>query len=234
MNLTVSQFIWKVKVEMEELTSYGEGLAVLDPSTGSPVPVTSGLVLLRPETYEKPIETYIREKIKDAYYSLVAVCPYYLLPSETFAGVTPTLNTDGSGYFTLPTDFYMLKDFQLQEWERPVMVVMEESDPRYKDQFNKYARGNFSKPVCVRRADNTVMELYSVNGTTMTFERGHYVPMLNLQTTTDGDIIDNQNLTFDENFVLPWVCMTASKVFDIYGQPDLSKSALSHVATLLK
>lgn len=230
--MIVSDLIKRVKVKMEELTPFGEGLAVTNPSLGSPIPVTSGVVLLRPETYQKPIETYIKESIKDAYYTLISFCPYHLLPTASFIGIIITVNTDGSGYFTLPVDYYKLKEFQLNQWERPAFATIDEDNPAYRAQFNKWARGNESKPICAISGDKTKMELYSVSKGVMTFKKGSYVPKLTLTLTPQGNIQDNGTLNLEESFVLPLVYVIASKVYDIYGQPDLSKIMLQNAMQL--
>jgi hypothetical protein len=232
--MTISDLIRRVKIKMDELTPFGEGLSITDPSTGASIPVTSGLVLLRPELYEKPIETYIKESIYDGYYALVAIAPYHITPVKSLTG-TVVLNADRSGTFTLPSDFYKLKDFKLVEWERPVTVTIDENDPHYKDQFNIYTRGNISKPICVRNSDNLTMSLFSISYPiiTMTFQKGSYVPDLVLSVTAGGQIDPNGMITLDEDFLRPLIWMIASIVYDIYEATDLAKIALTHVAELL-
>jgi hypothetical protein len=135
---------------MQELTPFGEGLALTSPSGSDPIPVTNGLLVLRPERYEKPIETYIRECLNDAwelvYQSAYGETKVKEMPTpETNASIgNPKIvpNPDGRiKIIDLPPDFLRLQFLWIDSWERPVTETIEKNTQKYRAQFNEYTRG---------------------------------------------------------------------------------------------
>ncbi|MDR1883073.1 MAG: hypothetical protein LBR26_09895 [Prevotella sp.] len=222
--MTIREFIYKVKVKLQELTPYGSGLGVLDPDTSRITPLTEGLVVLDPKRLDKPGETYIKECIEEAFMYLRNISPADLLTAVEMDRMSTVAipNQDGSGHIFLPDDFYSLKIFKMIGWERPVTGSISMDNPKYTEQFNPYLRGGVSTPVCavVKTDKGMKLEYYSLpkNFKRHEIEYGYYFPKLKIDIhDPDASIFDNM----DERLLYVLVYLTAARVQFIYEQSDL-------------
>jgi hypothetical protein len=236
---------------MQELTPFGEGLALTSPSGGNPIPVTDGLVVLRPERYEKPVETYIRECLNDAW-ELVYQSAYGV---RTKSMATPAINasvgnpkivsnTDGSIRIThLPSDFFRLQFLWIEGWERPVTETIEKNTQKYRAQFNRYTRGNSSRPiVAVEKVGEKQYELecFSIQEDAIPRikpeTRVLYIPVtieaVSLITDTTG--MNDEVAVADVNLLSPLYYMTASLVYGIYELHQQSGIMMDFAVGLLQ
>lgn len=221
--MTIKELTYKVKVKLQELTPYGSGLAVVDPSENIETVLTDGLVVLEPERYDKPVEIYIKECIEDAYIELVNLAPSNLLPTKEFDLINTEIRKrqDGSGIFRLPNDFFKLIRLKMIGWERPVLNTINTDDNRYQEQFNSYIRGGFSTPICAIIKDDKgkLIEYFSLpkHFTKHTIEYGYYTPKLSI-SNGDNDTIVN----LDNNILSVLIYLIVSRVQLIYEQVELS------------
>lgn len=220
--MTIKELIYKAKVKLQELTPYGSGLAVLDPSTSATTPLTEGLVVLDPQRYDKPVEIYIKECIEEAYNLLIELAPSNLIPSKAFSKKTQAIKKqNGSGYIVLPEDFHSLKLFKLIGWERPVIKTMSSDGPEYQEQYNEHLRGNFSIPKCavVSTDEGKILEYYSLPKyyKKHEIEKGYYVPKLYVDSNDNSSILD-----IDDKIISVLIYLIVSRVQLIYEQVELS------------
>ncbi|GHT25503.1 hypothetical protein AGMMS4957_20410 [Bacteroidia bacterium] len=236
--MTVADAIRQVKIRMQELTPFGEWLAKTNPAAGGdPIPVTNGLLVLRPTREEKPIEDYIREMLPDALMLLIGLVPDEYLESKTDSAAKASVvkkPQDGSGYITLPADYFRLKRFKMFGWERPVMTTIDENSPEYSLQSNEYLRGGVSRPVCaVRKYGGNVnrLEYYSLPKffEEHVVEEFIYIPKPNISVLSTSFALDTR-------LELPLVYVCASLVYKVYEKQEqadvMMQTALAHIKTL--
>ncbi|MBV5282158.1 MAG: hypothetical protein JZU53_06930 [Paludibacter sp.] len=164
--ITRKRLIDLVKVKMEEVTPFDEGLAVLSSDV-------------------KPITNYIEENIQPALDELLMICPLHLTTPVTL----PTVLSYGRkiGTLVLPDGFLRLHSFKMSNWERVVTRPISIENPQYQDQFVRWGRGGNAKPVIVRNSDK--LEIYTFD-TDSTPVIAKYVQRVN--TTSNIEI--NQKL----------------------------------------
>jgi hypothetical protein len=237
---------------MQELTPFGEGLALTSPSGSDPIPVSDGLVVLRPERYEKPVETYIRECLNDAW-EFVYQTAYG--ETQTKNMTTPVVNaTSGNPQIVsgsdgrvkiihLPSDFLRLQFLWIDTWERPVTETIEKSTQKYRAQFNPYTRGNISRPiVAVEKVDEKQYELecFSIqDGVTPRIKpetKVLYVPITTdvVSLITDATEMNDDVVVSDINLLSPLYYMTASLVYGIYELHQQSGIMMDFAVGLLQ
>jgi hypothetical protein len=233
--MTVGDVIYKVKARMQELTPFGEGLAIADPASGNPLPVTSGLLVLRPERYEKPVETYIAESLNEAYSILVGIAPRSLVPVKAFPAV-PVKRQDGSGSVELPPDFFRLVSFRMSGWQKPVTEATETDSQEYQLQFIRYARGGISRPVCAikKAGDGKLLEYFSLPEYLPEHEVEEllYVPNLFSENECE-DVGLSTPVKIDSRLADVFVYIAASRVYAIYERPDMGKVMMEGAMELI-
>jgi hypothetical protein len=221
---------------MQELSPFGEGLAVTDPASGTPLPVTSGLTVLRPERYEKPVETYIKECLNEAYGLFIGIVPNSLVPVKSYLSGKPVKARDGSGSIELPGDFYRLVSFRMLGWQRPVTEAIETDSQAYQLQFARYTRGGISRPVCaVKKAgERRILEYFSLPEYVPEHEVEEmlYVPNLFSENEYGNAGLDTP-VKIDGRLADVFVYIVASRVYAVYERPDMSKVMMEGAMELI-
>jgi hypothetical protein len=70
---------------------------------------------------------------------------------------------DGVGCIQLPDNFIRLVSFSVSDWEHTVTEALDESSPRYIQQYNSTLRGTPCRPVVFLTQGGTCLEFYSTN-----------------------------------------------------------------------
>lgn len=171
------------------------------------------------------IKTALLENIIDEETNrLLMFLPPHLVPVSTFydenastsaPSDTKTTNSDGTGYIILPDRFLRLINFKLEEWEKPVVKPILETDPLYLAQKQVVSRGGPGNPVCALRktTEGKILEYYSVR-TSHVVETALYVP-----TTLPENL--------DDFLVDPLTWYLCAKSFQIIGQKEKGDMALA-------
>lgn len=109
---------------------------------------------------------------------VVRTCPLHCLGSGTELPIVAIKKReDGSGRMPLPHDFVRLLSFKVEGWNHKVTAPIRDTDDRYKQQSNKYLRGNDSKPVVVLCDGDKTLEYYSSSkGVEAEIEIARYFP----------------------------------------------------------
>ncbi|WP_042368865.1 hypothetical protein [Bacteroides neonati] len=152
------------------------------------------------DVYTLSLNAIIEQKIPDAVRSVTEAAPSRLLDGGV--AFATTLNWEsgtvgkGMGYALLPDDFMRLVIFQMNDWRRPVVTPIEDTDPLYFLQKSKFSgiRGGIDKPICAITTYPTgkVMEFYScVGGADVTVKVAKYLPF---PTIKNGSIDVCRNL----------------------------------------
>jgi len=200
-----SEIISKVKVRMDELTPFDEGLIITDPN--------SNLI--------KPIDAYIDEMLDECVVDVFKAFPLYML--DVFPMDGTRTNHDGVIHVELPDDFCRIAMVLFDAWKRPVHYALTSEHPNYIKQFNPYTRGGVTKPVVLIQNDDTGIphiECYSVpSGSTDGVVS--YVPRVKAEELEREELIDP----------LTWLC--ASKVLAIMGSKE-AEIAMAHYLEILK
>lgn len=207
--MTRQQIIDRVKIKMEEVTPFDEGLAV----SLSDV---------------KPFLSYIEENMQNSLDELLLICPIHLttpvnIPqskSGTSLFTTTLDNHRMVGSLVIPTDFIRLHTFKMSSWERPVNRPISIENPEYKNQFNRWGRGGNAKPIVAK--NSTKLEIY-------TFDQG-----ATIQTALYVARIDTQdNFDMNEKLFDPLCSLIAANVFGIFGSQQ-QKVMLQEVDNFIK
>ncbi len=180
----------RVKVRLDELTPFDEGLLVALPAADI-----------------KPVEAYIDDKLDESAKEVLLRVPLHKLSPERVVSPTAITVGDGVGYVDCPADFLRLYSFKMEGWQREVEFPISEGNPNYKLQRNKHTRGGIAKPVVVishRKTEAKQLEYYSLpDGVEHRVEKFLYVPVTVAENLADN-LID----------LLVSVC--ARKVFEIF------------------
>lgn len=180
------------------------------------------------------LNAIIEQKIPDAARSVTESAPSRLL--EGGVAFAATLNWEsgmpgkGMGYTLLPDDFMRLVIFQMNDWRRPVVMPIEDTDPIYFLQKSKFPgiRGGIDKPVCAITTYPTgkVMEFYScVGGGSVAVKVAKY---LSYPVVIDGHIDVCKRL------FTPVVYYTAGLVCVTYKDSQQAESLFSIANDYLK
>lgn len=99
----------------------------------------------------------------DAWYSeLLDTAPLrYLAPTDIGAEVTVGMTADGVGTVDLPEGCRRVVAVELQEWERPAVVITDPESAAALRQANRFTRGGRASPVAV--VDGRRLWLYTVS-----------------------------------------------------------------------
>lgn len=202
--MTKEQIIKAVKVKMEEITPFDDGLMVLNAEV-------------------KPIESYISEVFQNSIDKLLMICPLSLTAETTLpaTGLTATTNNGKSiGKLTIPDDFIRLHTFKMEGWERPVHRCISTENPKYSEQLNPWTRGGNSKPVIVNKG---YLEIYTYN-TGDTVQTSLYVKRVD---------IDAPDISIHDKLINPLCSLIAADVYAIFGSQQ-SEVMMKEVDSLLK
>lgn len=203
--MTKIEIIRRVKVLMEELTPFDDGLIVLNSDV-------------------KPIESYIEEMLQPSCNKMLKTCPIHLttpkaLPTSRLIGRTD--NNRVIGTLTLPADFIRLHTFKMKLWERPIHRLISVENPDYILQQNPFTRGGNAKPVMVNKSGTIEIYTYSVGDRVDT---ALYIPRVDM---------DEQYIELSDRLMDALCYLTASEVYAIFGNP-LSDKLNAQYETVLK
>jgi len=204
--MTRQQIIDRVKVKMEEVTPFDDGLAILLSEV-------------------KPMVSYIEEYIQSSCDQILMICPLHLTTPTTiplsdvlFKSVLD--NKRQVGTLTLPDDFIRLHTFKMKGWERPVHFPINTENPQYKEQFNTWGRGGNAKPIIVRNSDTLSIYTFDVDSK----------PEIHLfvkRIDTSG------NIEINEKLVEPLCSLIAANVLGVFGSSQ-QKVMMQEVENSLK
>lgn len=202
--MTRDQLIAAVKVKMEELTPFNEGLVVL---------ASSSTV--------KPITSYIDATLNEASDEALMLLPLHLITPSTLSGTMA--GVDGVGVIELPDDYLRLYALKVSTWRREVNEAISTQHPAYALQRNPYTRGKSEKPVVVLTHDGTKkkLECYSVEGATPTVDKKLYVKRVAAEANPS-------------NLLIYVIYLCAIKVFAIIERADMAKIMTDQLAELIK
>lgn len=98
---------------------------------------------------------------------------------------------DGSGSLRLPGDFVRLLCFRMKGWQRTVTEAIDETDPRYAQQFNRVLRGGEAKPVvAVCRGAGRIEYFSSRAGAAAKVDEAYYVGFDTVDDTYPESMVD--------------------------------------------
>ena len=190
-----ANIIEAVKVKMEELTPFSQGLVVL-----------SNLGV-------NPVTSYIQSTLDEATEAVLMILPLHLLIPKSLRSNGSNLSViNGLGKMDLPDDFLRIYAIKLNSWEREVNKAILTTDPEYKLQSNPYTRGKSTKPVVALNNTNILkyIELYSPNVVSDGVDKDFYIAK---------ELPEN----LPNSLVKYIVLMTAIKVYDIIERADMAK-----------
>lgn len=120
----------------------------------------------------------LNELLDEAGAWVVRTCPLHCLGSGEEMPIKAIRKfADGSGKLPLPHDFVRLLAFKMDSWEHKVTQPIRDTDDRYKQQSNKYLRGNDSKPIVALCDGDKALEYYSSSkGEEAEIETARYFP----------------------------------------------------------
>ena len=202
MEVTVSELVERVKVNMEELTDVRE------------VDISMEIGI--------DIEQYIQEKIPDALLAVWSTEPAASLPQVDCAtSLQPQSRPEGSGRVILPDDVWRMVEFCIEGWRQPVTSFIDHSSPMYELQFNRYTRGGISSPVCVLSKDGgqKYLDYYSLPP---------HVELHRVKSARYVAYPDKNASSYEISPpLIPAVCYTcAALVYEILGRPEQAAAML--------
>jgi len=164
--MTRADIIAAVKVKLEELTPFSEGLVVLSSSTDV-----------------KPIQSYIDKTLNEASDEVRMLLPLHMLPADVISGTVTV--TNGVGVLPLASDYLRLYAIKAPEWAREVNRPISVENPEYLLQSNPHTRGKSQKPVVAinRTTTGRILELYTVATAELTKQL--YVKQVVAETNPD-------------------------------------------------
>ena len=140
--MTKIEIIERVKVLLEEVSPFDDGLQVLNSEV-------------------QPIQSYIEKSIQPALEQLLLFCPLHLTTGVNLPTMTSiTSGTKKIGLIPIPQDFLRIHTVQMSGWEKAVHRYISTENPMYAQQQNEFTRGGNAKPVV---AKNEKLELYTFN-----------------------------------------------------------------------
>lgn len=135
----------------------------------------------------------------------------------------PQTRADGSGYLTIPTDWYKLYVFKMKGWQREVYRVAEENDEIGRLQFNPYTRGTCLHPVCVLgfgENQQRIISYYSLpKGSVHEVEKALYIPLC----TGLEKLNEQAELKLDKRLEQVICYMAGGLVYRILGDTNSSQ-----------
>lgn len=193
--MTRENIIQAVKVKLEELSPFDDGLMLLTNNA------------------EKPIISYIGAILEEASDEVLMLLPLYMINPHQIPLPTQLLISDNVGQVTLPGDFLRLHTIKHVNWSQAVHTAIKAEHPDYNLQKNPYTRGKYINPVVV--VDDTAggkkLLLYSIPSTVPTLETALYVPKQ--QKILTGD--------YCSDIIAPYVIQLAAiKISGIYGRAE--------------
>ena len=103
-----------------------------------------------------PIEQFIEEAAE----WVIKMVPVRALGQGVSIDVEDAVVSDDMGRMSLPEGFRRLISFKCEDWLRPVVFPIYDSDPAYVQQWNPYLRGTAHRPVVALCEGETVLEFF--------------------------------------------------------------------------
>jgi hypothetical protein len=199
-----------VKVKLDEIIPEGEGVV---------------FTLASPPNISDPLDIFINALLDESAKHLLLMAPLHALTAKigsvTAYQITAFDNGRKSGWVKLPDDFLRLVSFQMQDWERPVIIPVSSTSKLYLKQHNQWLCGANSKPVAAFTSRNDsgtsklVLEYFTVTAS-HTVDHFLYIPET-LAENVQSNLTD----------ALEWIC--AGKILQITERVDLAMKAMEHV-----
>lgn len=163
--MTRDQIIHAVKVRLEELT-----------------PFEDGLVVLADESDVQPVASYIDSLLNESGDEVQMLLPLHMLTPSAIS-TNPVLGTDGVYRLELPSDYLRLHSIKAPTWEREVNIPIATTNPLYQLQRNIYTRSGNAKPVVAITydGDKQKLELYTAS----TLEKKYYIKRVAAELLSD-------------------------------------------------
>lgn len=165
--MTRDQIIHAVKVRLEELT-----------------PFEDGLVVLAAESDVQPVASYIDSLLNESGDEVQMLLPLHMLTPSAISA-TAAAGTDGVYRLELPGDYLRLHSIKAPAWEREVNTPIATTNPEYALQRNRFTRAGNAKPVVAITydGDKPKLELYTVSSTTL--EKKFYIKRVAAESLAD-------------------------------------------------
>lgn len=136
------------------------------------------------------VTAHITDVYQDAWRKAIAVAPPSWANIASFAEPPRDLK-DGSGYLTLPDDWYKLYIFQMKGWKAEVYTAAEDGDETAKRQNGQFSRGTPLHPVCVlgyQDGNERTLRYYSLpRGIPHEIQKALYIPLCQIIDPLDND-----------------------------------------------
>jgi len=181
------------------------------------------------------VERHVERLFRDAWRGAVALLPRHFFNQGSFKGAQVVFDvSDGTGFVTLPEDFYVLVSFKMEGWKRSCYSAVEEDDLIGSVQSNGFVRGNFCRPVCTLSErvvvstngshQERVLRYYSLpKGVSHYVEEAVYIPLVG---AIDG-LSDDAELGLREQLYEPLQWLHAGMVFSVFEKGEQAKVAES-------
>lgn len=175
------------------------------------------------------IDRQIEGAYLDAWRRCVKVMPKHWFENKSFKNNSPTIDAQqGTGYVTLPDDFYLLTAFKMQGWQKEVTEATLENERVNSIQANEYTRGSAIRPVCTISVEQVgaeikrVLNYYSLpkKQQSHTVAKAIYIPVAKAMIKMQ----DEEELELSQQVLEPMAYITASTVFTIHGKDTISKA----------
>jgi len=160
-----------------------------------------------------------------------------------------------TGYIKLPADFLRIHTFKMQDWQRVVNQAIDQQNPKYNLQKNKYTRGGCAKPVVVicwrppdMESESSTSASGSIGGPGMQPDPNAPFKVLEYYSAPwDPDSVNNhkvdsafyikrqlpENLT-EEHLIDPLAWLCAGDVFTILNMTEQAGVCYQHVQKYIK
>jgi hypothetical protein len=181
------------------------------------------------------VDRHIEGSYVDAWRRCVKVLPRTWFAKKQFIDSihTPDL-VNGTGFVVLPDDFYLLGEFRMKGWAKPVFEAALENEKTSSIQSNEWTRGSEMRPVCtiseqvisIVEGQNTkqdikqVLNYYSLRRGLQghKIEKAIYVPIC--KSLKEYDLEDD--LGVDLQTIEPLAYLSASTVFTIFEKYEIA------------
>ena len=186
------------------------------------------------------VKEHIESVFIDAWLLAVKLFPADWFACMDFSGCEIVSDpAQGTGYVILPGDFHRLVSFRLKGWRKAVTLLPDYNEALASIQANRYTRGNFYRPVCMKHTllivregefpEDSMTELRQVllyyslpPGASHAVQEALYIP---LATPLD------EETQIKDNLFVPLAYLCASLVYSLMEKnqiaEELKKTALS-------
>lgn len=177
------------------------------------------------------VDRYVESAYIDAWRRCVNVMPRMWFENKSFksSGVVTADKTNGTGFVTLPEDYYLLTEFKMKGWVKSVTEASVKNDRNNNIQSNDRTRGSIYRPALlltskeVGDAIKPALEYYSLpKGSSVEHEidTAIYIPIPDeLKELDMGD-----NIPLKEQVLEPLAYLVGSTVYTQFEKYDFAKA----------